>query len=517
MRLFLQQHASSVIGALSGWDRLRFRGTLRMLANRVGLTRFISYSHVLFKDFGDYAESLSRKVRAESLKLTESSERPLEHLKNPNVRKEDVARAYLVDSPVKEGLICTLTAVEPCWSYDVDFNQATGKLELAHAYRKCQHIYHYFIHPVFGFMHVRLQTWLPFNLHVCINGREWLGRQMDQAGIGYLRKENCFTWVSDFSKAQELLDQQVSHNYQQTLGNLTTLVNPALKSIIGNYNVDYYWSLEESEWASDILFKSQRELDAIYPSLVHHGMGSFASPDVMRFLGHKVTPQGCIPPQLKLEVLSDYKQRAEGVRIKHRVGSNSVKMYNKQATVLRTEATLNNMRELKSPRTDENGKVYWGKMRKGVADIARRAEVSEAITSRYLQQMAVVQTPVPLKSLSDDLSRGTTWNKRRVRGLNLLGSDATLLQGMGKGEFLIHGFRNSNLRDLLFTEPTTDPKEQKRRSGQITRKMQLLRGHGLIQKVPCTHRYLLTDKGRQLIGILHATREADINKLTKAA
>jgi len=517
MRLFLQRHASSVIGTLSGWDRLRFRGTLRMLANSVGLSRFVSYSGVLLKDFGDYAEGLSRKVRAESLELTESCGRPLEHLKNPNVRKEDVARAYLADSPVKEGLICTLTAVEPCWSYDVKSNRATGKLELIHAYRKCQHIYHYFIHPVFGFMHVRLQTWLPLNLHVCINGREWLGRQMDQAGIGYLRKENCFAWVSDFPKAQELLDQQVSHNYQQTLGDLTALVNPAFKSIVGNYNVDYYWSLEESEWASDVAFKSKPELDGIVPSLLYHGMGSFQSPDLLRFLGHKVTAEGRIPARLGLEVLSDYKQRAEGVRIKHRVGGNSVKMYNKQATVLRVEATLNNMRQLKAPRTDENGKVNWHKMRKGVADIARRAEVSQAITSRYLQQMAVVETPVPLKTLSDELSRGTTWNKRRVRGLNLLGADVTLLQGAGRGEFLIHGFRNGDLRDLLFAEATADPKEQKRRSGQITRKLQLLRGHGLIQKVPRTHRYMLTDKGRQAIGVLHAAREADINKLANAA
>jgi hypothetical protein len=70
MRLFLQRHASSVIGTLSGWDRLRFRGTLRMLANSVGLSRFVSYSGVLLKDFGDYAEGLSRKVRAESLELS---------------------------------------------------------------------------------------------------------------------------------------------------------------------------------------------------------------------------------------------------------------------------------------------------------------------------------------------------------------------------------------------------------------------------------------------------------------
>jgi hypothetical protein len=517
MRLFVQRHADSVMGALCGWDRLRFRGTLRMLAGRVGLGRFLSYSGVLLKEFGDYAEEVSRRVRGACLGPAESGGRPLEHLSSPKVRKEDVARAYLAQSPVEQGLICTLTAVEPCWTYAVKSNRAAGRLELAHAYRKCQHVYQYFVHPVFGFMHVRLQTWLPFNLHVCVNGREWLGRQMDAAGIGYLRKGNCFPWVADLDKAQALLDEQVRHAYATTLGEVAAAANPALTSIVGDYRIGYYWSLEESEWACDVLFKSQAALDGLYASLLRHGMGSFASPDVLRFLGHKVLPGGRIPPALGMEVLSDCKHRAEGIRIKHRAGGNSVKMYNKESTVLRVEATLNNMRQLKAPRAGDDGKVCWRKMRKGVADIARRAEVSDAITGRYLQQMAAVQSPLPLKDLADALSRPVTWNGRRARGLNLLGGDAALLEAAGRGEFLIHGFRNQDLRGLLFAEPATDPQENRRRAGQVTRKLHLLRAHGLIQKVPRTHRYMLTDKGRQAIGALHAAREADINKLMAAA
>jgi hypothetical protein len=517
MQSFVQRHASSVIGTLCGWDRIRFRGTLRMLANKIGLDRFLRYSKVLLKDFGGYAEQVSRQVRNQSLQLTESLGRPLEHLASPSVCKEDVAREHLQRSPVQEGLICTLTAVEPCGSYNIVSNKQAGKLELRHAVRKCQHLYHYFLHPVFGFMHVRLQTWLPFNLHVCINGREWLARQMDQANIGYLRRDNCFAWVADLAKAQTLLDQQVSHDYQATLGELANLVNPALQSIVGDWRVGYYWSAEESEWANDVLFKSQRELDQVYPSLLRHGMESFASADVLRFLGHKPPPRGQLPAHLKMDVTSDCKHRPEGVRIKHRAGGNSVQMYNKQATVLRVEATLNNMRQIKAPRTDEQGKVKWQKMRKGVADIARRAEVSNAITCRYLEQMASVQTPVPLKTLADDLSRHTNWRGKRVRGLNLLGQDASLLAAIGRGEFLIHGLRNSDLRDLLFAESTIDASEQRRRSGQVTRKLRMLRAHGLIQKVSRTHRYMLTDKGRQVVAALHAAREADIAKLTAAA
>ena len=83
----------------------------------------------------------------------------------------------------------------------------------------------------FGFMHVRQQTWLPFNQFVMINGREWLGRQMDRAGIKYLRRENCFAWVSDVARAQELLQQQVSFNWTAAVDELSAQVNPAWPSL----------------------------------------------------------------------------------------------------------------------------------------------------------------------------------------------------------------------------------------------------------------------------------------------
>jgi hypothetical protein len=220
---------------------------------------------------------------------------------------------------------------------------------------------------------------------------------------------------------------------------------------------------------------------------------------------------------LELEVSSDLRGRPEGIRIKHRAGSNSIKMYNKQGTVLRVETTLNNMRELKSPRM-EDGKVVWRPMRKGVADIKRRAQVSQAANNRYLEALAVVENPTPLKDLTEALARPVNQEGRRVRGLNLLSTeDARLLQAVGDGKFLLSGFRNKDLQSMLFDAPADAPDQQRRRSGQITRKLRLLRAHGLIRKVSGTHRYLVSNKGRLVITALQAAREADVTKLANAA
>ena len=518
MASFIQEHMSKITGMISGWDRLRFRGTVRMLANVAGLWRFLSHTgRYLLKDFGVHAEELSRRTRGESLAVAAAAGRPVVPLQNPGVCKEDMAREIQARDGIKEGLICVLTAVEPCWSYHIKSNKETRRLELVRAYRKCQHLYHYYQHPVFGFMHVRLQTWLPFNQWVCINGREWLGRQMDAAGIKYLRRENCFAWISDVTRAQALLEEQVRFNWAQGLGELVPKVNPAFVGIRGDCAMGYYWSLEESEWASDIMFKDQGELSRLYEGLIRHGMVALGSSEVMRFLGHKVRADGQPHGNFGLEVVSDLKERPEGIRIKHRVGSNSLKMYNKQGTVLRVETTLNNVRELKAPRLKE-GRVEWQRMRKGVADIQRRAEVSQAANERYLQAMAAAENPLPLKTLTEALAQPVVRDGQRVRGLNLLGaSDARLLATVGDGKFLLYGFRNKDLRAMLFAVPADSPRELRRRSGQITRQLRLLRAHGLIRKVSGTHRYLVTDKGRQVITALQVAREADVMKLAKAA
>jgi hypothetical protein len=486
-----------------------------MLANVAGLWCFLrSTGRGLLKDFGRHAEELSQETRNRSLAVAEAAGRPVVHLQSPHVCKEEVAREIQQRDGVKEGLICVLTAVEPCWSFNIKSNKATGKLELVHAYRKCQHLYHYLQHPEFGFMHVRLQTWLPFNQFVMVNGREWLGRQMDREGIQYLRRENCFAWISDVERAQGLLQEQVSFNWTKALGELGDLVNPAWESLREYNRVGYYWSLEESEWASDVMFKDQGELTRLYGRLLHHGIEGLGSKDVLRFLGRPV--KRGIEPHLLAEVVSDLKHRPEGIRIKHRVGANSVKMYNKQGTVLRVETTLNNMRDFKAPEM-KDGQVVWRAMRKGVSDITRRAELSEASNQRYLEAMAAVESPLVLKELVAGLAQPVVKEGRRARGLNLLGPDARLLEVVGDGKFLLNGMRNKDLQAMLFGSPAADAAEGRRRSGQVTRQLWLLRAHGIIRKVPRTHRYLVTDKGRKLITALQAAKEADVTKLAKAA
>jgi hypothetical protein len=517
MKRFLQQHGKIVSGMISGWDRLRFRGTLTRICYPGGLSSFFHASGKRFKEFKEFVLSSSEQIKLEALKVAERLGRPVMFLPSSKMSKEETARQCAKDEGITEGLICCIKALEPCSSFVIR-KDAGGRFDFKRAYPNCLHLYHYYLHPVFGFMHVRLQTWLPFSQFICINGREWLSRSLDAARIHYLRKENCLLQVDDLPAAQRMLDEQVQFDWKPALDQLADSIAPALQQVLAPVPMSYYWTVAESEWASDFMFNRTADLAQLYPSLLHHAMTSFGSREVMRFLGQKVPLHGnCFPTQ-KCQVVTDLVQRVEGIRIKHRRGSNSIKMYNKQGSVLRVETTLNDVTELQSPRRREDGSVKWMPMRKGIVDARQRADVSDTANQRYIDAICTVTSPLTLASVTTQLGYPVTWKKQRIRGLRLLQEeDARLLEAVSKAEFLLHGLRNRDLQAVFFPDATEDKKERRRRSAQIGRKLRMLRAHGLLSKLPNTHRYIVSDKGRRVITALIAVRQTDINQLPKAA
>lgn len=521
MNTFVQKHASDVIGVLSGFDRLVLRGTARQVAYSDGMMRFLSARGVLLKDFGAFAEEMSTRVKEASLAVAERAGRPVVYLPSSGSRKEHEARAIAERDGIDDGLICVLKTVEPLLGFDIFRNREAKKLQLVMRQRKCLYLYHYFQHPVFGFMHVRLQTWFPFQVQVWINGREWLSRTLDKKKIDYQRRENCFPWIADVPRAQRLMNQQLELSWPFALDLLRQAAHPAHASVFAPWTVDYYWSVYQSEWATDVMFRHRRVLASLYDRLVHQGITRFHCRDVLRFLGKKVTTEGHVDPRFLGEVTSDVKERPEGIRLKHRVDGNSVKLYDKQGTVLRAEATINEPGGFKVYRPaegDDSGELAWRKMRHGVADLHRRAEVSQAVNDRYLDALASIEDTTPLGELTAALCRPTNWKGRRVRALHPWSpDDLGLLRAVGRGEFLVAGFRNADLRALLFHGTAKDAFEERRRAGVVTRKLRLLRAHGLIAKRPKTHRYVLTSNGHRVISALLAAHRANAESLMHMA
>ena len=518
---FTQKHSASVLGVLRGFDRLRLRGTLRQLYCPRVMEAYLSACHILIKDFAQLVERTTLAVKEKAKELAQKSCRPFVFVPSSQTSKEDLVRKIAAKDQITNGLIAILNSVEPCQSFRVVGNRQTKQIELKVQTRKCSHLYFYFEHPTFGFMHLRLQTWFPFQVDVCLNGRHWLAKQLDEAGIAYQKKENTFLRVGDLSRAQALLDQQLQTDWPQELGKLLKEVHPLQRAICRPLNLKYYWSASQTEYATDVLFKNPESLARLYPSLVHHAMSSFSSPDVMRFLGKYVpSTTGKVWGQFKGEIISDTKRRLEGVRVKHSVNGNSIKFYDKQGSVLRVETTIVRPEDFKTYRKPEGEPKQtkrWLPLRRGVADLKRRAEISRRSNHRYLEALGSTKGTVPLFQWVQKSCRPITKGGRRYRALNPWApEDGRLLELVNQGEFAINGFRNRDIRGAYF-KSRGDEKELKRRMGWIGRRLCLLRAHGFIQKVSGTHRYVVTDKGRTTITALLAAKKADVDQLTKLA
>jgi hypothetical protein len=278
----------------------------------------------------------------------------------------------------------------------------------------------------------------------------------------------------------------------------------------------YYWSADETEWATDIMFDSPEALARVYPRFLQQAITGFSGSEVLRFLGK--CPH--VQHYWQAELVSHLGKRVEGLRVKHSLDGNSIKMYDKQGSVLRVETTINQTRAMKVYRASEDnpeGPKSWQKMRKGVADLHRRATISQSANERYLQALAAVDTEATLAETTASLCRRTTWKGRPVRALNPLAEeDAALLQAVQRGEFAVQGFRNRDLRRLLFAEPQSET-EKRSQTAKTTRLIRLLRAHGLVHKVPKTHRYTISAQGRTTITALLNARRARTSALSQLA
>ena len=515
MERFLNRHKGRIRGMISGFDRILFKGSLRSISCCRTMQVWLGSRHILLKDFASWALTFSEGIKRHAQAYAATQGRPYQYLASPKISKEAVARSIAHKDKIEQGLVCVLGCVEPSRSFKVGPNPNQKKLELRAADRPCLHVYFYYIDREFGLMHVRLQTWLPFTIQVCLNGWEYLARRLQKAGVEYEKRDNCFAYIEDMARAQSMMDCLTSRKWASWLNLLARRVNPWLDPKHDLSLRSYYWSLRESEYATDIIFKDDANLHAIYPALLAHAVHHFSAQDVMRFL------QKRLRAQFNGEVRTDFKIRVEGARIKHWVEENSIKMYDKQGCVLRIETTINNPRRWKvwRPATRKGKRcMAWIPMRRGIADIPRRAELCCRANQRYLDALSVVGQVYPSHIFLDLVSKRLCRRGRSFRPLHPISpEDTKIFRAICRGEFLLHHFRNKDLRQQMFPSSEGNPLACRQASGRISRLLRLFREHGLIAKVPKSHCYRITDRGNSIMAVSLKLRESNLLELKLAA
>jgi len=506
----IDKFKDKINGVLTGFDRMIIKGHIMQLFSDSGKRYFLSQENVLLKDFGEYAEKVTKSLKENVEKILEEASRPLIYLNSSKTSKEGTAQDVLKRDPVEEGLICVVSTLEMGPSLEIKKNKQTQKLELKNGQRKCLHYYFYYLDKEFGFMHVKLQTWFPFSMQVYVNGREYISKQLDKEGIKYKRYDNCFIQIDDIEAAQKISDDFSGKKLDGMLNHFSKEVNPFIDRIKEVLGREYYWCMDQCEYATDIMFNSREALESVYMDFVQHGIVNFKFDDVMTFMGRKMSNS------FSGEVVSDIKKRPSGFRIKHRMKQNSIKMYDKYS-ILRVETTINNPREFKvyKKSTVEGKPDKWVPMGKSISNLYRYAEVSKAANQRYLDAVALADTKGDYIEEIEKLCKKLEKGNRTFTGFNPLSEETELLfAAVFNGGNHINGFTNASIRKAIFPNASVDDKRIRNKTTRILAK---LKAFGLISKVPRSFRYKITAKGVRLITATLTIKNSALPSAMKSA
>jgi len=508
----------AIVGVSSGFDRIVFQGMIKPLMYPEGAMGFFDRRRILYKDaknwFIKQTERMYNAVQQWSLR--ECGER-ITFLPSSKTRKDEVARQRQKEKGSTVGPVGVWSCLESGGTYRLA--RAEGAPVLRCYPGQCRHLYTYLDHADYGFMSIRMQTWFPYRIQIALNGREWLARQLEKAGIGFERLGNKILHVDDFSAMQALLDQQLRTNWCSLLDSFVPIAFPTITSTLG-MDLKYTWTLWQSEWASDLLFRDRQALANAMIAMVRHAFIGGHPERLLHYFGHPVKKNGQPRRNFGGSLKSNVIELDNGYRIRHWLNSNSVKMYN-EANVLRIESTINDPSAFRAHRRKQGAgddtPTQLLPLRKGVADTFLRASVSQSINERFADYVATTRSSTPLRSVLETVTQRKRKRGRSVRALVPTGKDLDLLTAIADPRFTVGGFCNKDLRDLLADNERYVGKTGKQQSGTTTRAIRLLRDHGVIRKLPKRRRYRLTSSGRQLVTALQAALAASTEELTAIA
>jgi predicted transcriptional regulator len=491
MELITGKYKEKIAFTLGCYDRIIINGIMPEISYSQGMTSFLYKQGVRIFDYAKFMEPFKEKVRVNAEKIASENGLEIEFIRNKGVRKEAVISSKIEKRGGQPGLVHILSAMETCPTYKAWFNKQTQKAYVRPDQSKCLHYYFYFIDPWLGLCYVRVPTWSPFKLQVYINGHNILANELTAAQIPFSMLDNAFEDIGDINKAQELADNIDIKKIHKYLDEFAWRFSPVFKE----FGLRYHWSIMQAEYATDIVFKQQQDLQGIYSELVATAIHTVKPENIATFLGKK------LDPKYQGEMGNNYNVRLEGSRIKHSMGKNSIKMYDKFSKILRIETTTNDISFFKHYREvvhrDGSTSMENASLKKGLYSLGMLKDNLNAANKRYIEFISAFDNKEVGRKRLEKVTHKKQENKRNYKGFNFFDhADMALLMQILKGEFNIAGFQNKHLQTSTGLN-----------SGQVSRILKRLRVHGIIKKVGKTYKYYLTKLGKQTIIMAEKLKE----------
>ena len=400
-------------------------------------------------------------------------------------RKDELTQQFLAGFPSAEGVLYVGRAQEKSgvWRTQRRHNPATGGSYawLVRATAFINFFYFYCVDADFGPFFIKFSTYFPFTAKICINGNEWAKRQAAKAGIGFEALDNGFAAVDDVDRLQAICDSLGPGHIEALLRKwLKILPNPftAADEAAG---YQYELSVLQAEFSLTQMLDRPVSGRIFFEQVLHENL-DIGRPDQIGLVfdrriirkGHHPTPG-----RFRTRVITDGVVPSLHIDYKN----SKIKQYHKEGRALRTETTINDTRD-------------FG-LSKRLTNLAALRQIGFPANRRLLGVQRISHDPVRGAQAFLDLTAPLVGNDgTRIPGLRF--GDVrvhALLQALLVHRLLPHGFTNRDLRILI--APLLGKTPEDITAGKMTYDLRRLRAHGLIQRIPKTRRYQVTDIGLQ--------------------
>lgn len=393
-------------------------------------------------------------------------------------RKDAIAAAHLARFPAREGVLFIGKAQEKVSVFRTEkrTNPDTGKKYpwIVKSTAMVNQFYFYCVDEDFGPFFLKFSSYFPYNAKLCINGHEYLKRQLAKEGIAFEPLDNGVLTCANPKRLQQLCDELSASKIDKLLRKwLARLPHPFSDA---DRAADYLYDVSTLQAEFSLTQVLDRPLSGriFFEQVIRENLDLGRPDKVQLIFARRISKR--TPGKFRTRVLTDGVTPSLHVNYK----STGIKQYHKEGRALRTETTINNTRDFGIGKRLEN--------------LPALREIGFQANRRLLHVQCTSHDCMIGEDAFRQVNDPVVVNGQRASALRFADRAVqALFSALLVFRLLPRGFSNRELRDHW--APLLGRQAQNMTQGQMTYHLRRLRLHGVIERIPKTHRYRVTDCG----------------------
>jgi hypothetical protein len=393
-------------------------------------------------------------------------------------RKDDVVAPYIAKAAGREGIVLIGKAQEKTTTFRTTKGHGPRSQDrYPRLYRTTAMVNHYYFYGIdqdFGPFFFKFSSYFPYTAKFCLNGHEYLKRQLSRAGIAYEPLDNGLRSCADPARMQALADGLSAEKIEALVRKWLTRLPQPLSATDRAAGYDYEISVLQAEFSLTQVLDRPLTGRLFFEAAIRENL-DLGRPEQVQLIFERRTTRAT-PSRFRTRVITEGVTPALHVDYKH----SRIKQYHKEGRALRTETTINDTRDF-----------YIGKRLKNLPALR---QIGFKANRRLLHVQTLSHDCLLGEDAFQQVNQPRDVSGQRVAGLRFTDPRVqALLSAMVAFRLLPQGFANHELRALL--APLLGLAPDQFTPGQMTYHLRRLRLHGLIERLPSTHRYQVTEFG----------------------